>query len=106
MFLLKTMSPASIRFGWLKQANFFSLFWFCVFTIVAQVLSSDIAEVTLIELVPTDTSGHYRSNLHSVWCEPITACHFCDANFDESKNVYVLRTPPSDITGLLKEDRE
>ncbi len=67
-----------------------------------QVLSSDLAEVTLIELAPSEAAGQYRSDLQSVWREPVTACHFCDADYDEVKNVYFLRTPPTEITGLLK----
>lgn len=67
---------------------------------LAKVLSSDLAELTLIELAPLETIGHYRSNLHSVWREPITACHLCDVDFDEAKNVYLLRTPPSEITAI------
>jgi len=68
-----------------------------------QVLSSDHAEVALIELAPTEITGQYRSDLRSVWREPVTACYLCDADFEEAKNVYFLRTSSSEITGLLKE---
>ncbi len=71
---------------------------------LAKVLSADSSEVTLIELAPTETIGHYRSNLRSVWREPVTACHLCDFDFDEAKNVYLLRTAQSEITELLKNN--
>lgn len=67
------------------------------------MLSSDIAEVTLIELAPTDTTGQYRSNLRSVWREPVSACHLCDADYDEANNLYLLRTSLLEITALLQE---
>ena len=67
------------------------------------MLSSNIAEVTLIELAPADVAGQYRSNIQSVWREPVTACHLCDVDFAEEKNTYLLRSPPSEIAGLLKE---
>jgi hypothetical protein len=70
---------------------------------LAKVLSSDDAEVTLIDLAPTENSGQYRANLRSVWREPVTACHLCDVNYDDTSNVYTLRTPPAEITALLNE---
>jgi hypothetical protein len=67
---------------------------------LAKVLCADSAEVTLIELAPTETIGHYRSNLRSVWREPVSACHLCDVDYDGTSNCYSLRTPPSEITAL------
>lgn len=69
---------------------------------LAKVMSCDAAELTLIELAPTNTPNEYRANLRSVWREPLTACFLCDVHYDERSNAYTLRTSASEIAGLLK----
>jgi len=71
---------------------------------LAKVMSCDGgAELTLIELAPTNTPNEYRVDLRSVWREPVTACYLCDVQYDERSNAYLLRTTPNEISGLLKE---
>lgn len=73
---------------------------------LAKVLSSDSAELTLMELAPTELAGQYRSSLRSVWREPVTACHLCDVDYDGVLGVYLLRTSSSEITALLKDNQQ
>ena len=71
---------------------------------LAKVMSCDGgAELTLIELAPTNTPNEYRADLRSVWREPTTACYLCDVQYDERSNSYMLRTTLNEISGLLKD---
>ena len=56
-------------------------FWF------AKVMGDDGAEVTLMELEPTDSSDGYRANLQSLWKEPTSAVFHVDASFDQESSL-------------------
>jgi hypothetical protein len=75
-------------------------FWF------AKVLSCTDMEARLMQLVPAEgESGGiahalYQANIAGVWCEPVSACHHCDAHYDAEAQVHCLRTPRSAVLAL------
>ncbi len=73
-------------------------FWF------AKILSViDAAEAQLMELVSVaNAEGVYRANIASTWRESTVALKLCDAGYHSASNSYHLRTPASDIIGLLQ----
>ena len=76
-------------------------FWF------DKVLSCNESEARLLQLVPVDPVGDddvstmYQANIASVWCAPTSACHHCDAHYDEEAQIYRLRTRRSAILALV-----
>ncbi len=73
-------------------------FWF------AKIMSIiDAVEAQLMELVPVaNTEGVYRAKIASTWRESTVALKPCDADYEAASNSYYLRTPASDIIGLLQ----
>jgi hypothetical protein len=74
-----------------------SSFWF------AKILSIVGKEAQLMELtLLPDSSNAYKTDIKSVWAEPLSALLAVDAHYECEENVYLLRTAVNEILTLAE----